>query len=69
MNVVTQGDRVTFNAREYGHGHPQEGTWSALTGTVTRPVWGRAKNVTIVTDDGRTFVRLLHALRPVQKGA
>lgn len=55
---IQRGDRVTFNAREYGPGDPAKGRPVVLAGTVTRPLWGRARNVSIRTDDGRTFVRL-----------
>lgn len=56
---IMPGDRVSFFTREYGPGDPLTGRVVRLTGTVTRPVWGRAQNVSIRTDDGRTFCRLL----------
>ena len=55
-----RGDRVTFWAREYD-GSP-EGVPTLLAGTVFRPVWGRGRNVSIRSDDGRTFVRLAVAV-------
>jgi hypothetical protein len=60
------GDRVAFNARTFGPGTPLEGTPVVLYGTVFRPVWGRvrAQNVSIRTDDGRTYVRLVVAVTP-----
>lgn len=57
---IMPGDRVSFFAREFGPDDPETGRAVTLTGTVTRPVWGRARNnVSIRADDGRTFVRLL----------
>jgi hypothetical protein len=53
---------VQFNAREYGPADPAEGRPVTLAGVVTRAPWGRAGNVTVLTDDGRTFVRLAAAL-------
>ena len=66
MNIsqIQPGTRVQFNAREYGPSHPLEGTPVTLTGTVFRPVWGRGDNVSIKSDDGRTFVRLAVAEQP-----
>ena len=61
--TIHVGDRVQFNAREYGPGFPLEGTPVVLTGTVFRPVWGRGRNVSIRTDNGRTFVRLAIAVK------
>lgn len=69
MPDITVGDRVTFNARSFGPHDPLEGTPIHLTGTVTRPVWGSAanpamRNVSIRTDEGQTYVRLVVAVTP-----
>jgi hypothetical protein len=38
---------------------------NTLTGTVKR-IWGnRANNITVITDDGRTFVRLADDVTPI----
>lgn len=51
------GDKVTiFTASDLTRTDAPRDT--PLTGTVKR-MWGtRARNVTVITDDGRTFVRL-----------
>jgi hypothetical protein len=59
---IGKGDRVSFPAREYGPDDPVTGHVVTLTGTVIRPLWGRGPNVSIRTDDNRTFCRLLTAV-------
>lgn len=55
------GQRVLFRARDFSSS--AEGTPAEMTGTVIRPVWGRARNVSIRTDDGKVYVRLASAVR------
>ena len=67
MPDITVGDRVAFNARSFGPDDSLEGTPARLSGTVTRPVWGSAanplhRNVSIRTDAGQTYVRLVLAV-------
>lgn len=62
---IHPGERVSFLAREFGPADPPTGRVVTLTGTVTRALWGRAGNVTVRTDDGRTFVRLLPGITRV----
>lgn len=67
MSEIKVGTRVEFNAREYGPSDPYEGRAVRLTGTVTRPVWGRnASNVSIKSDGGRTFVRLIQSVSVIE---
>ena len=51
------GDRVCFNARLFGPSDPYQGTPVVLSGVVIRPVWGRARNVSILSDGGRRYCR------------
>jgi hypothetical protein len=43
------GRHVTFN----------DGTGKRIGGVVTREPWGRGQNISIKSDDGRTFTRLM----------
>jgi len=62
MAEITVGMRVAFVTRQYRNSQDYEGTEYNEVGTVKR-VWGtRAQNVTVVTDDGATFVRLAHCV-------
>jgi hypothetical protein len=66
ISTAHQGDRMNIGDRvQITSTSLDNGQTTTLTGTVKR-IWGnRAANVTVITDDGRTFVRLAADVTPI----
>lgn len=60
------GTRVSIAAREYKNINDENetGTLTTLTGTISR-IWTNGKNITVKTDDGRTFTRLVESMKEI----